>query len=110
MISITSAARGGERSRGINHDFVSRRGQADSGRDFAAGVCLVDARGQPGDSGRRCLMRHIGRCPASNPILAISIVAAAFSALLPLTTAGADEPPFFPKLSFRPPFPRTAIS
>jgi hypothetical protein len=42
-------------------------------------------------------MRHIGRCPASNPILAISIVAAAFSALLPLTTAGADEPPFLPE-------------
>ena len=25
MISIISTARGGERSRGINHDFVSRR-------------------------------------------------------------------------------------
>ena len=42
-------------------------------------------------------MRHIGRCPASNSLLAISIIAAAFSTLLPLTTAGADEPPFLPE-------------
>ena len=42
-------------------------------------------------------MRRIGRCPASNPLLAISIIAAAFSALLPLTAAGAEEPPFLPE-------------
>jgi len=42
-------------------------------------------------------MRRIGRCPTSNPLSAISIIAAAFSALLPLTAARADEPPFLPE-------------
>ena len=42
-------------------------------------------------------MKHIGRCLASNPRLVISFIAAAFSALLPVTAARAGEPPFLPE-------------
>ena len=41
-------------------------------------------------------MKHIGRCLVSNPLLAISFIAAAFS-LLPVTAAGAGEAPFLPE-------------